>query len=572
MPAGNASNLTRVVHPEIMSLSWSNSIGVKNIPCVAKRHGLNDLYSTLHLSPSRPLSSSSPKKKLILGGQWTGTCNPRIPARAFDCNVDLNVDAVSGAFELIISGCAGFGVTNFAAGTMDDETGDLGLWVDPVNGRMSYRNILVNYAHGIPDKTTRGWFGRASVFWKLSSTVLTSADWSPNNLMLNLFRPGEGQLFPSQKIAWPDEQKATPCQVMHLMRIPIRSQQNAIGSMKSVQLLRALDLRFEYQDLYRKFNASLNAAKAVACQDHLRTFFNSSTSILSEELTISSSDCNSPCFLAMNASLSDFAREAGPLWQQFLEMRPPDAGMAGLENDDWAEHRRQYEDIHKFFAARVVHVAEFLARASLACTGNYKLRTCLEYANSLVSPLCRNSVGSPRKVTDVVSLSIDPFNRYKIEGGQCVDICLGHVEDMIVNGHCCAHTFETVQRKWATFVLQGHGAIWFDLSTYRCLYAQDALVHGGESRGERRCLDTHPEVVVARQPAQSVLDKAGGGCKSDQVAPAGGQSLECAFDMCGSYSVPDECCVKLEVTCFSSPLVEATECPFLLGMRGGKDG
>jgi len=578
MPAGNASNagnnsnVTHVVHPEIMSLSWSNGIGVNNVPCSAKRHGLNDAYSTLHLSPSRPLSSSSPKKKTVLGGQWTGTCNPRIPARAFDCNVDLNVDAVSKGFELIISGCAGFGVTNFAAGTMDEETGDVERWVDPINGRMSFRNVFVNYAHGVPDKTTRGWVGRASVFWKEATDWLgaTHTDWSPDKLTLNVFRPGEGQLFPSQTIAWPDEQKATPCQVLHLTRIPIRSQQNAIGSMKSVPLLRALDLSFKYQDLYRNFNASLNAAKAAACQDHLRTFFNSSTTILSKELTISSSDCNSPCFLAMNASLSDFAREAGPLWKQFLAMRPPDtpatAGMAGLQDEDWAEHRRQYEVMHKFFAARVVHVAEFLARASLACTGNYKLRTCLEYANRLVSPWCRNSMGSPRKVTDVISLSLDPFNR-DTSTDECLDVCRSHVEDMIVNGHCCAATFETVQRKWAAFVLQGHETIWFDISTYRCLYAQDVSAQGSQTRGEPCCWDTHPELVVARQPAQSVLtDKASGVCKSDQEAPAGGQSLKCAFDMCGSYTVPDECCVKLEVTCVPSPPLQATEYPFILSI------
>ena len=544
----NSTNSTPAVYAQKWSVSLRNGYGTAGVPCQAVRHGLNDAYSTLRLASPLASSSSHQMKRNILAGHWTGTCNPRIPARAFDCTVDLNVGALSGAFELLISGCGGFDMTNFAAGTMHEQSDDEMLWMDPVNGRMSYKDVLVNYGYGVPHKTTRGWIGRASVFWhdKFDADGSRRTDWSPHELTLNMWRPGEGQLFPSQRIAYPDEQRDVPCQVLHLSRIPPRSEQNAIGSMKSEQLERALRLRFKYQDLYSRFKASLHAAKAMACTQGLDSFFNSSTSILAEPLTISSSDCSSPCFFSMNESLSAFVIEAGPLWRRFLDLKPPDDVAQGVEPEDWEENKKQYSAIHKYFAARVVHVADFLARGALACTGNYQVRTCLQYANSLVSPTCRNRLGSPRKVTDLVSLSVDPSNRLKIPGDECFALCLADVEDILVNGHCCAATFEAVQRRWARFVLQGYEAVSLDLKTYQCLYAQGVMAQTQASAlgAEGRCSHMRAEMVVVTQPAQSRRDK---GCRSDQVAPAAGQSLECAFDTCGSYSVPDECCTEIKV-------------------------
>lgn len=550
----NSSNSTRAVHEQKWSISLSNGLGIEDVPCQAARHGLNDAYSTLNLVASAA-SALPQRRRNILGGQWTGTCNPRVPARAFDCNVDLNVDALSGAFDLIISGCGGFDMTNFAAGTMHEQSEDALVWRDPVNGRMSYKDVLVNYAHGVPYKTTRGWVGRASVFWdeSVDSSGFMGIDWFPKKMTLNMWRPGEGQQFPSQRVAYPDEQRDVPCQVLHLKRIPARSRQNAIGSMKSEKLDQALRLRFTYQDLYLQFKVLLTAAEEVSCPQGLASFFNSSTSILAQPLTISSSDCHSRCFSSMNHSLSALTTEAGPLWRQFLDLKPPDkaaaAGLDGVEPQDWEENKRQYAEIYKFFAARVVYVADFLARGSLACTGNYKQRTCLQYANSLVSSACRNSLGSPRRVTDLVSLSVDPFNRLETND-KCFLLCLRDVEDMLVNGHCCTATFEAVQLKWASFVLQGYETISLDLKTYQCLYAQmevlEAQAHQDPRAGEDRCwhASTETEMAEVTRPAQSTLDEA---CKSDQVAPAGGQSLECVFDICGSYSVPDECCLEIEV-------------------------
>jgi hypothetical protein len=529
---------TAVTAPVRRFMSFRNDVGIQVPPCAVKRHGLNDAYSTLKLT------SINVAVKSALQGQWTGTCNPRLRVEGVTCVVDLNLSPRTRAFELVISGCGGFGVTNYAAGTMIEQNETL-PWTDPGTQRIagSFQDYLIYYDHGVPDRSGTGWVGKATAFVDGQCDGETCFDLQTQSVTLNIFRPGESAFFPSQVVQSPDVQNIYPCQVLRLNKKSL----DPVGSMKSKELLRALKLRFRYLALYREFNTSLNIAiqkAGIACTQSMSTFFNSSLSILDPFSSISSSDCLSPCFRALNKSLSDLATTSGALWGEFLDLEPTDQkraswGLSNLEDAQWLVNTQEYRDIHKFFAARVLHVAEFLARSSLACVGNYKNVRCHEVVPLLVKSTCRKDSGGSRHVVDLSSWAIDPLDGVKKqEGVACDQICVEDVENVLENGHCCMATLSVVQKRWAALVLQKRPYVTFDFSAYRCLYSSVFK--------ERKCSNSKSEIVTATSPPSGSVQE---GCKAE----VGGQSLECAFASCIPQSPPPQCCPGIEVRSYPRP-------------------
>ena len=537
--ASSSDKRSGVADGRRLALSLMNRPGLQTVPCEVARHGLNDAYSSFDLTAAQADNAS----QFIMAGSWTGTCNPRVPALLQDCRVDLNVHPLSRAFQLVIGGCGGFGVTNYAAGSMTENNNDTAApW--PKKSRFLYKDLYINYGYGVPDWSGPGWKGRASIFW--AAQCENGVCQSPESVVLNIFRPGRGSNFPSQTVGHPEEQFYYGCQVLKLDRVPHHSLQVRLGSRKSRELVRALELRFLYVSLYRDFNASLNAAKdqaqqtigigtADACSRTMLSFFNSNTSLLAEESTILSSDCSSPCFEAMNNSLSDFVSSNGTLWRQFLDLDPNDdykvsSGLSGLEDVHWSINQREYREIKKFFIARVLHVAEFLARASLACVGNLRGIMCHKFVSNFVKSTCRSDVRGSRHVVDLTSQAIDPFNQ--VQTNTCQEKCVAEVESTLLNGHCCAATLSAVQRHWADFVLPKRASLDFDFGVYRCLYSPRA-------GGDTGCFETGPEWVTAKTAfTGSVIP----GCVDGRK----GMSFECAFQKCIPQALPAKCCPRLQ--------------------------
>jgi len=608
-------NITREVDPvRRLALSIKNGNGLQSPPpCEINRNGLNDAYSTLHLTSTAPdglqwvdigsvrpevgteivneaLASALPHKSQFtraeydefgvsqlfpnsyvqskpghgryfrpvaaetlqpnqkLHGMWQGTCNPRIPARSWNCDVNLNVKEHSGSFELIISGCGGFEITNFATGVMVELSKEGVPWKEQGRTSKMYKNVLVNYGFGVPTGTTQGWTSFASVWWDQACDASRCTDTRPNSITLNIFRPGESTRFPSELVTFSSQQLVYPCQVLTLTRLNDDNLQ--VRSLKSSAFTNMLQQRFRRLELYREFNSSLHEIKNLilrsriggeGCNNAMNTFFDSEASVLDSPPTISPDACLSPCFAEMNRSLSEFAAKGVQLWRQFLDLEPSlTSGLANADQEDFEVSNSEYHDLKRFFAARVLHVAEFLARSALTCTGNYQAITCLQYASTIVRPKCRNKLDSARHAADMSLLSLDPANGGP--AGTCALVCKSDIEDIIVSGHCCAARFESEQQRWADFVLPGRRALEIDFSVYRCLYSSSSRSSEiGSSQsvlGEERCSNAMPEIVTAKHPA-----------KRDRCddSLSGGQSLQCAFDVCVDYAVPPQCCNKIEV-------------------------
>ncbi len=604
-------NTSRAVDPvRRLAFSIKNGNGLQAPPCEVQRNGLNDAYSTFHLTSTapnglqwveigsvkpevgteivneplalalqyktqftraefdkfgvsqlnqdsyiqgkagdyfRPTKAESNQK---LHGMWQGTCNPRVPARSWNCNANLNVKEHSGAFEMMISGCGGFGITNFAQGVLLEQSKEafpwyLG-WVGPgiqSSSSKRYKNVLVHYGSGVPAATSAGWISFATLFYDEDCDASGCTDTRPNSIILNVFKPGESDKFPSEVVAYASEQTEYPCQVMTLTRVMDADVE--VRSPKTSAFLNALQLRFRYLDLYREFNSSLHEIKnrirskigGEACDKAMIPFFDAEASILTSPPTISSDACLSPCFAEMNRSFSEFADTGVNLWRQFLEVHSSStSGLVVVDEKDFEVNKEEYHNLKRFFQARVLHVAEFLARSALACTGNYKTATCIQYASKFVKNTCRNRVDSPRHVADMSSLSLNPKT-----AGTCPDMCANDIEDIIVNGHCCSATFEAVQRQWADFVVPGRQTLEIDFSVYRCLYSASLPSTGNKDSRAGHCTDSTPEIVTAKHPAQGTPQV---GCGASL---AGGQSLECAFDGCVKYAVPPLCCNRLQV-------------------------
>ena len=66
------------------------------------------------------------------------------------------MDGISGAFKLIISECAGFGVENFAEGVIEDIEPNTPF--DIHGGFVSdmYRRLDISYAYGLPQGSWMG--------------------------------------------------------------------------------------------------------------------------------------------------------------------------------------------------------------------------------------------------------------------------------------------------------------------------------------------------------------------------------------------------------------------------------
>jgi hypothetical protein len=499
----------------------------------------------------RPAEAEPKQPNQKLHGMWQGTCNPRVPARSWNCNVNLNVKEDSGAFEMMISGCGGFGITNFAQGVLVEQSKEgfpweLG-WIAPDIQRLSskrYKNVLVHYGSGVPAGTTAGWISFASLFYDEDCDTYGCTDIRPNSIILNIFRPGESDdIFPSEVVVYASQQTKYPCQVLTLTRVMDADLE--VRSPKTSAFLNALKLRFRYLDLYREFNSSLHEIKnrirskigGEACDRAMIPFFDAEASILTSPPTISSDACLSPCFAEMNRSFSEFAATGVELWRQFLDVHSSStSGLADVDAEDFQVNKEEYNNLKRFFQARVLHVAEFLARSALACTGNYKSITCIEYSSNFVKNICRNRFDSPRHAADMSSLSLNPKT-----AGTCEEMCANDIEDIIVNGHCCSATFEAVQRHWADFVVPGRKTLEIDFSVYRCLYSALTPSAGNNNSRAGHCANSTPEIVTAKHPAQGTPEV---GCGASL---AGGQSLKCAFDGCVKYSVPPLCCNRLQV-------------------------
>ena len=526
--------------------SASHRVRIKEgtLPCAIARTSIANEYSTLSLTSD----TTAAVENMELYGAWTGTCNPRRTATGTaKCRVDFLVRKASGSFHLVISGCGGYDMENFAEGFLQEHEPSLPFSMHDSRfvARM-HRRVDLSYAYGLPKGSWLGTRAFASVVWEGDSG---SSPQTAPEIVINIFRTGEGnggrvltagqREYPGDVYQNADSQYY-PCQVLTLKRVGDQSEELRVPAPGGAQLAASLDRRFRFRDLYLQFNASLSLElhkhyfRHATCAGSMETFMTSEASVL-EDSTIDAGDCRSPCMPALNMSLSRLVATHGNLWQQFLAESPGD--------ETPQIERREYEALKRFFAAQVLFVAEFLARVSLTCTANYLGLACnavfatrphVERCSALSS--IESSGGALKAFGSWLSFRV---------GGNCRAECQSEVQGFVYESQCCSQRIVNVQKEWAAFVLPVKTDLELDLvldvSVYKCVYRRAALssMHVPYVN-PLNCSTQATELVSLHLPDSVKATECGGKYSGGQIV-----SLQCALPECSlvpALTIPEACC------------------------------
>ena len=329
-------------------------------PCGVKRKRLVDDFSVFHVTPVSAESS-------IMDGFWKGSCNPRVglPLTGEGCRVTFSL--LQSIFELQISGCPGWGIPTFATGklTQDANTSKL---INALSGADlgMYRNFKLHYAFGIPARSTPGYkVASASYKWTNGEIKI------PNTIVMSINAPAEGTLWHPGDIAQTSdeqfEQQEYPCQVLKLHRMFEEDIRRAslIRTLPDPSRLVEIEQNYQVLQLYSECKRKMQDLDTVLdryplCREKLAPLLSANISILSQPFLFSDI-CSIPCYPYIVEAMKKSHAVCADSWQKFSSR-----SISSPSNDL----------IRGRFLAIIVHVAEFLFRSSVTCTGNFYRRRC----------------------------------------------------------------------------------------------------------------------------------------------------------------------------------------------------
>jgi len=333
-----------------------------------------------------------------------------------------------------------------------------------------------------------------------------------------------------------------PCQVLKLELVGDHSSDELrVPAPGSTSLLASLSRRFRFRDFYLQFNSSLNHVlnnhyyKHAHCAGSMETFMTSEASAV-DASSLDSEDCKSPCMPSLNQSLSNLVETNGRLWREFLAAAPGDEAPES--------ERAEYGVVKNFFAARVLFVAEFLARVSLTCTANYLGLSCnwvFGMRPHVKQCSALSSSHSPGQALEVFGSWLS----FRVGTGDgCRAECNAEVQAFVYESQCCSQRIENAQRIWAAFVLPFQKDLVLDVSTYKCVYRRAALSPTSSlSITTQNCSQRKADLVALHVP-ESMSEK----CES-KTSGAGVISLQCALPACSlapALELGEACCNPLQ--------------------------
>ena len=415
-PVGLASKLTAIsgVAPEKYLLGSKNALveqffgsewqfSVKNKadgrvtpPCSIKRSSLIDDFSGFHVNPA-------PVESTTLDGFWKGSCNPRVPSSGNNCRVTFNVHGR--VFELQISGCAGWGIPTLATGiiTQDGVTRRLS---NVLSGEEDspYRQFNLHYASGIPARSSPG-YTVASAAYKWTNVEIDE----PNEIVININAPAMNTLwYPGDKFPYVAfDQQEYPCQVLRLRRMSEDDFREAskLQTFPTQLRLQQIDQDYENMQLYVDCRQQMQGLDAVLdgyplCRDDLAPLLSANVSILSQSFLFSDI-CSVACLPLVVEAMKKSHAVCADRWQRFF------AGAFDSPTKD---------SIRTRFEAIIVHIAEFLFRSSVSCTGNFYRRRChdvLAFLSSKTTSPCTPRLYLQNAGRSIVMISALPLPQHR---------------------------------------------------------------------------------------------------------------------------------------------------------------
>jgi hypothetical protein len=200
------------------------------------------------------------------------------------------------------------------------------------------------------------------------------------------------------------------------------------------------------------------------------------------------------------------------------------------------------------FAARVLFVSEFLARVGLACSQNFRHKSCYNFFSSRAS-FINKCIAAPFPPTSSIqvndeiwsnSSSLSLFTRWlalNVDSGEgplvgngadrkCRMECQNEIQKFVYSSQCCAKKISSVQHAWAALVLpNGVDGTRLDVSHYLCMYDRRNFPIPVNER--RVCTMLKEEIVWIFPPPKTCTSN--GKQTTDDL---GGLSLSCAMSTC----------------------------------------
>jgi hypothetical protein len=369
-----------------------------------------------------------------------------------------------------------------------------------------------------------------------------------SQIVLNIFRPGQGEdgrqlssgerEYPGDNLGLWDKQYY-PCQVLRLERVG--DHELRVPAPGSTSLSASLSRRFRFRDLYLQFNSSLNHLlhnhyyKHAHCAGSMETFMMSEASAVNAS-SLDAGDCKSPCMPSLNQSLSSLVETNGYLWREYLAAVPGDEAPES--------EREEYGMLKNLFAARVLFVADFLARVSLTCTANYLGLTC-NWVFGMRPHVKQCSALSSGHSSGRAMEAFGSWLSFRVGSGDgCRAECNAEVQAFVYESQCCSQRIGDAQRIWAAFVLPFQKDLMLDVSTYKCVYRRAALSPTSSSSvTTQNCSQLKADLVLLHVP-ESMSKK----CES-KASGEGVISLQCALPTCSlapALELGEACCNPLQ--------------------------